>query len=385
MSIILQQLNPERLPSSSIESKSAAYTAVAEDRDKVIRFTGSSAITFTLPDITGDVSTTGFRLVILNDSTATVTIDGNSTDTVDGATTYSVAAGEAVEIVTTSATTWAVIGSTTFTGTLTASQVPNLGAGKIVSGVFDPERLPGSVVNSKSAAYTVVDGDQGEIVLQTAAGTITLPDITGNVSTTGWGVWIMNTHSAAITIDGNGTDTINGSTTFSLPSGDSVYVVTTGSTSWQILASTVDSDVSTPVGARWIYSADFADGDLESTGTLAWTAESGAPSGVANVSGTNTQCTLQKAKDMANGIAFLRVQLRDGDDTDALIDQITLTGPSPDIAHRLYADNDEYVDVVYELAGSDSVTPTVTVTTNQTSSNTLTGMFLEIRPFSIGY
>ena len=133
---------------------------------------------------------------------------------------------------------------------------------------------------------------------------------------------------------------------------------------------------------RWIYSDNFADGDLETTDTLAWTVESQAPTGVANVSGDNTQCTMPKANTPVF-VNFLCVQLRDSDNDDNLVDQFILTCLSPDVEYRLYANKDEYVVLSYYLSGIDGITPTMTVESCQTSSNSLTGMFLEIRPFPI--
>ena len=52
------------------------YTILDTDRAKVITLTGSTAATFTLPDITGNVAA-GWDVWVANDSTADLTVTGN--------------------------------------------------------------------------------------------------------------------------------------------------------------------------------------------------------------------------------------------------------------------------------------------------------------------
>ena len=144
-------------------------------------------------------------------------------------------------------------------------------------------------------------------------------------------------------------------------------------------------DLQNATDTTWLTSNDFVDDDLLATGTLDWTAEAGAPTGAAD--GSNTQCTLPKSKDKPNNrINGIWIALRDGDSSDAIqaLQFVPWLQTTPFMAWRLNADSDAYVDVVIDLAGADSITPTVTVTATQDGSNTLTGMYLTIAPAVIG-
>lgn len=144
-------------------------------------------------------------------------------------------------------------------------------------------------------------------------------------------------------------------------------------------------DLQNAVDGTWLTSDDFTNGDLASTGTLEWTAETGAPTGA--VDGNNTQCKLPKSSAKPNNrIIGLWVSLKDGDSSDAIQSEqfIPWLHTSPDLTYRLYADNDSWVEFTIELGDTDSVTPIVTVTTTQDAGNTLTGMFLTISPAVIG-
>lgn len=144
-------------------------------------------------------------------------------------------------------------------------------------------------------------------------------------------------------------------------------------------------DLQNAVDTVWLTSADFTNGDLADTGTLEWTADSGAPAGA--IDGSNTQCKLPKSNAKPNNrIIGVWVSLLDGDASDAIQSQqfIPWLHTSPDLSYRLYADNDSWVEFTIELGDTDSVTPIVTVTTTQDAGNTLTGMYLTISPAVIG-
>lgn len=144
-------------------------------------------------------------------------------------------------------------------------------------------------------------------------------------------------------------------------------------------------DLQNAVDGVWLTSDDFTNGDLASTGTLQWTAETGAPTGA--VDGNNTQCKLPKSNAKPNNrIIGLWISLKDGDDSDNIQAEqfVPWLHTSPDLSYRLYADNDAWVEFTIELGDTDSVTPIVTVTTTQDAGNTLTGMFLTISPAVIG-
>ena len=98
-------------------------------------------------------------------------------------------------------------------------------------------------VSDKTAAYTIVDGDQGNTVRATgsAALTFTLPDVATPIAA-GWWVRIANGSTAALTIDGNGADTIDGEATLEVAVGDVVTLQVVGATAWMVLTTTAGGD-----------------------------------------------------------------------------------------------------------------------------------------------
>lgn len=83
-------------------------------------------------------------------------------------------------------------------------------------------------VASVSSSYQVVSADQGKLIVATAAGiTITFPDATDVDDP--FSFCILNTSSGSITLDGSGSQTINGSTTLSMAAGDGYLAQTDGS------------------------------------------------------------------------------------------------------------------------------------------------------------
>lgn len=84
-------------------------------------------------------------------------------------------------------------------------------------------------VTSTGSPYTVQASDQGKMIRVTAGVTITTPS--GATVGTPFAFIVRNDHTADITIDGNGSETINGSATFALPADNSVMLGTDG-TNW---------------------------------------------------------------------------------------------------------------------------------------------------------
>ena len=106
-----QKASLQRAISAGILNKTADYTLVADDIEKIVVLGGTTARTFTLPDITGDV-TTGWGVWIANGSTQDLTLDGNGSDTINGAATYTVSSGNAVRIAAVTASSWMVVCTT---------------------------------------------------------------------------------------------------------------------------------------------------------------------------------------------------------------------------------------------------------------------------------
>ena len=92
-----------------VVSDSTARAVSASDMRKLLRLTGSTARTWTLPDVTGGVEHGKF-LFVENASTAVLTLDPNASDTIDGSATLDIPAGELRLILVTSTTTWKSVG-----------------------------------------------------------------------------------------------------------------------------------------------------------------------------------------------------------------------------------------------------------------------------------
>lgn len=87
----------------------------------------------------------------------------------------------------------------------------------------------GSGVTTTATNYTVGASDAGKLVKVTGAATITTPDAT--VVTSPFVFAISNLHSATISLDGSGSQTIDGETGISVPPGTSFFLYTDG-TNW---------------------------------------------------------------------------------------------------------------------------------------------------------
>ena len=92
-----------------INQQSGNYTLLSTDVDKVVALTGSSAATFTLPTVSGDVAV-GWSCWIANDSSAsvTLTISGSGGVTIDGSSTEELGQGEAFFLQATGSTSWQI-------------------------------------------------------------------------------------------------------------------------------------------------------------------------------------------------------------------------------------------------------------------------------------
>ncbi len=106
-----------------------------------------------------------------------------------------------------------------------------------VTGTGDEKTISIAVhgLADKSADYTMVAGDRGKTLVYSgsAAATFTLPDITGDVAT-GWDVWVLNGSTYDLTLDGNGSDLIDGGATYIVPAGSSANLVAVTTNSWAV-------------------------------------------------------------------------------------------------------------------------------------------------------
>lgn len=93
-----------------------------------------------------------------------------------------------------------------------------------------PKVIGGGGITSTGISYTVISSDQGKLVRATVAGvTITTPDATSVDDPFVFGV--LNNSDGDITLDGSGSQTVDGDATVTIPTGAGLIVFTDG-TNW---------------------------------------------------------------------------------------------------------------------------------------------------------
>ena len=184
-----------------------------------ISFTGSGGVVF-MPDAT-QVSV-GQDALIRNVGSTSFTVEGYS-----GSTIISIAAGQAEYIyVTNNSTqngTWGIIafGAGTYSGA--ASQLAGYGLEAISTTLNQAY-----TVNSLTANYTFLSGDQASIYIWTGGATSATLSASATLGNN-WFMLFKNNGSGTVTIACSGSDTIDGATTKTFQPGNSAFIVCTGS------------------------------------------------------------------------------------------------------------------------------------------------------------
>lgn len=136
----------------------------------------------------------------------------------------------------------------------------------------------GANITSTGTSYTVLSSDQGKLIRVTGSATITTPTAASEGAPFVFAV--KNEHSAAITIEGAGSENVDGSANISLPPGQAIVLTTDGS-DWYSMAGYVE----TGADAGKIALNDQALTTVASAATVDLTAVS---SENVNISGTDT-------------------------------------------------------------------------------------------------
>ena len=204
---------------NSSDTKSAAYT-VTDAENKTLFLCDATSAAFTLTLLAAATAGDGFEIAVKKtDSSANaITIDGDGSEEIDGATTLELAAQYDVVVIRSDGSGWSVVAKT-----ITATAAANLGQTTL----------------TKTAAYTVTTSDFGALVdcdATSAAFTVTLP--TASSAGDGFEITVKKTDSSenAITVDGDGSETIDGATTISIATQYQSAVLRSDGSNWHVHA-----------------------------------------------------------------------------------------------------------------------------------------------------
>jgi hypothetical protein len=138
--------------------------------------------------------------------------------------------------------------------------------------------LFGQTIVSKSSAYTIAASDRGSVVSVTGTTTITL--LAAATAGDGFPLLIVNTGSAVVTVDGNSSETINGSTSLVLWPDDYLLLTCDGS-SWAAAGRFAEAGSFTPTYAAGFSADPTGDFEYVKRGNDVWVTTPGT-SGTSN-------------------------------------------------------------------------------------------------------
>jgi hypothetical protein len=220
-------------PQTPVITKGANYTITTDDIGSIfVADATGGAFTLTLP-AAGDVEDGQGVRVMQEGTGGAVTIAPNGSDTINGASTFVLR--------------------------------PQYGWVDIISDGADwvalPSRAPATLPSAKTGAYTVTAADEGRLIPcnATSAGfTVTL--LAAATAGNGFRIGIKKTDSSAnvVTVDGNSSETIDGSTTFALGSQyETVWLRCDGS-NWYIDSRIDDTTTTRTVAITFIIGSGLA-------------------------------------------------------------------------------------------------------------------------------
>lgn len=194
--------------SLDFEARTASYTAAATDQLAVIDST-SGAITVTLPAVASSANTTLFFFV--KNNTNTITLDANASETINGQLTLTMPNRYESLMLFCDGAAWYAF---------------DMGIARTRTSF-----------TTKTTTYTATLND--EVILANASGggfTITLPTA-ASAKGKRLTVKAINVSGGNVTIDGDGSETIDGATTKVLSVAQSAVTICSDGTAWHILAS----------------------------------------------------------------------------------------------------------------------------------------------------
>lgn len=201
-------------------------TSIEYPAAPILDVTCTVASSITLPDAT--IASPGQSILFNNLSASTQSF---TVKDAGGSTLATVTAGTQWQVYlasnTTTAGTWRVVQFGASTATVQASALA--GAGLTVLSNQLAQNMPGTTFNSSPRTVLVAERGTAFVWTGTGAGTITLP--AAATATGGFFVAIRNSGGGALTIDPDGSETIDDTSSLALAPGESTMVFTEG-TEW---------------------------------------------------------------------------------------------------------------------------------------------------------
>jgi hypothetical protein len=221
-----------------------SYTVLTTDHTLTVDDTAIGGnVTINLPAVA--TATSGFDLVVKKTgSTYTVTLDGNGAETIDGAATYALTIQNESVRVTCDGTGWNLISTTPLpietTITDTDNAIPTSGAVVDYAQPAD-ENIAGPTTDVITTSYNVLSSDRVLLVNDTTAGaavTINLPSAV--TIGDGWQLVIKKVGTDYdVTLDADGTETIDGVLTRALHQKNDTFVIVSDGANWEIASRNV--------------------------------------------------------------------------------------------------------------------------------------------------
>ena len=221
-----------------------SYTVLTTDHTLTVDDTAIGGnVTINLP--AAATATSGFDLVVKKTgSTYTVTLDGNGAETIDGAATYALTIQNESVRVTCDGTGWNLISTTPLpietTITDTDNAIPTSGAVVDYAQPAD-ENIAGPTTDVITTSYNVLSSDRILLVNDTTAGaavTINLPSAV--TIGDGWQLVVKKVGTDYdVTLDADGTETIDGVLTRALHQKNDTFVIVSDGANWEIASRNV--------------------------------------------------------------------------------------------------------------------------------------------------
>lgn len=234
--------------------------ATVQEYDDVI-VCGGTTYTVTLPAASGQ---RGRIVYIKRNSSGTITIDGNASETIDGSATLDLDDTLEAAVLICDGSNWFVLSSG--------------GGGGAGSGILVLESITGTDTIDDATNYAICSGTTYTVTLPSAA-----------TVGAGWVLYLKFTASGEVTVDGSGSETIDGAATFVLRYANQTLELVSDGTNWSIAGQSGERPIA------------FAQESLSGVGTI------GNYTDVVIASGTTYTLTLPAAATYGLG-RLLRVK-----------------------------------------------------------------------------